>query len=156
MTLIDELKEKVQDCVVTILVGSEIDLVHLRVKRRNRDFLIEVFVDKPLGGITLQQCAELNKIIIQKIDEGNLVAGIAGNYFLEVCSPGIDWPMKTEKDFLRALNRRVRVFLNEPVDRHLEFEGVVQAVSHEDVSMGMKQGVMAIPFSNIRKGIQVV
>ncbi len=153
MMLIDELKEKVQDCVVTILVGSEFDFVHLRVKRRNRDFLIEVFVDKPRGGITLQQCAELNKIIIHKIDEANLVAG---NYFLEVCSPGIDWPMKTEKDFLRALNRRVRVHLNEPVDHQFEFEGSIQTVSQEGVMVGMKQGVMAIPFSNIRKGIQVV
>lgn len=130
-----------------------LELVGLEVQRNNRTLMIEVFADRPRGGITIDECAAINRQVVNKIEEGLL---IADDYSLAVSSPGLDWPLKTDKDFLRTIDRPVRFHLAEAIDGKIEYSGTVRRVEGENVMVELNEKEIAIPIKGIRKAVQVI
>ena len=89
--------------------GAELVEIVLGGGRRRR--MLRVFVDRP-GGITVDECARLNRLIGGALDIEDL---IEGSYVLEVSSPGLDRVLKTDRDFARSAGRKVRVILSSGV-----------------------------------------
>jgi ribosome maturation factor RimP len=145
------LTENVQRLIEEILVGTELELVDLRIRRQGRNIVIEALVDRRRGGITLDECAAVNRKIGDLIDARNL---IVESYIIEVNSPGIDRPLKTEKDFLRNLGRRVRVYLSESVGSKMEYEAVVREVLPNRIILEQGENHLEIPLEKIHKGVQ--
>ena len=48
---------------------------------------------------------------------------ISENYVFEVSSPGLDRPLKKEKDFARSIGKEVEIKLFKPVNKQKEFIG---------------------------------
>ncbi len=82
---------------------SGAELVDMGFRKAKGRSVFTIVADKP-GGITLDECAAINHALSSLFDEL-----IEGSYFLEVNSPGLDRPIKSEKDFVRAVGEMVRV-----------------------------------------------
>jgi len=54
-------------------------------------------------------------------------------YTLEVSSPGLDRPLRNERDFVRFAGRWAKVVMSEPVDRQTAFAGRITGVDTGDV-----------------------
>ena len=54
----------------------------------------------------MDDCARASRAIEARLDAGNL---FAGRYVLEVSSPGIERPLRTEADWRRFTGRRARL-----------------------------------------------
>jgi len=54
--------------------------------------VLRIMADHPHGGITMDECSRLNLEIGDILEEGNV---IQSHYILEVCSPGLDRPLRT-------------------------------------------------------------
>ena len=93
-------------------LGAE--LVDISFRRSGRRSVLVIIADKP-NGITLDGCAEINRALSQYFDALSDEAGFLSTpYYLEVNSPGLDRPLKTEGDFRSVAGQRVRVaFKNE-------------------------------------------
>ncbi|MCX5711970.1 MAG: ribosome maturation factor, partial [Candidatus Omnitrophica bacterium] len=63
----------------------DMELVELIYRQEGRDLVLRLLVDYPEGGITIGECAELNRSVGIMLDEKNI---IEQNYILEVSSPG--------------------------------------------------------------------
>ncbi|MDR3084997.1 MAG: hypothetical protein LBU47_01645, partial [Christensenellaceae bacterium] len=61
-----------------------------------------------------------------------LVAELDFDY-LEVSSPGIDRPLKTERDYLRAKGKRIKISLYRARDGHKAFSGELIGLENEEV-----------------------
>ena len=95
------------------IARSGAELVEILYRRSGQRSVLTFLVDKK-GGITLEECAEVNRRLGAYFDQlaeiGPLEAGfLQGSYFLEVNSPGLDRPLKTPKDFQRVLGETLRV-----------------------------------------------
>jgi ribosome maturation factor RimP len=77
-------------------------------------------------------------------------------YILEVSSPGLDRPLKSRNDFLRCINRKVRVFLNEPINGKSELEGVITEVKDDSVYIVINTESIEVPLSKVAKAKQVI
>jgi ribosome maturation factor RimP len=64
-----------------------------------------------IDGVTLADCVEVSRDVSSVLDVAEL---IAQRYHLEVSSPGLDRPLRTEADFRRFVGRLSRVKLAEP------------------------------------------
>ena len=64
---------------------------------------LRIYIDKP-EGITLNDCEAYHRAIMPQLEQLDYD-------FLEVSSPGIDRPLKKDKDFERALGEEVEVHL---------------------------------------------
>jgi ribosome maturation factor RimP len=130
------------------LKERDLDFVDLIYRYEGKDLYLRVLTDKFNGGINKDEFARLNRELGNILDEKNF---LESRYILEVSSPGLDRLLKTENDFKRALNKRVRFFLNDYINGKLEWEGVVSKVEGELVSVDTGNGLIEVPLVKINK-----
>jgi len=126
----------------------DLDFVELIYRYEGRDLFLRVLVDKFEGGITLDECARLNRELGNILDEKNI---LENRFILEVSSPGLDRNLKTENDFKRSINKRVRFFLNDYINGKLEWEGIVNKVEGPVVFVDTGNGLIELPLVKINK-----
>lgn len=82
---------------------------------------------------------------------------IAGRHdYLSVSSPGLDRPLKTDRDFTRALNAEIEVRLFAPVDKQKRFTGVLEAFDEEKIQLAAGKQSRLIERKNIALARYVV
>jgi len=60
---------------------------------------------------------------------------LRGSYLLEVQSPGLDRPLRTERDFTRLTGKTVRVTWKDPAGRVVTRAGEIVSAGPETVSL---------------------
>lgn len=148
-----ELSEKIKATVSDLVKDSGYELIDLSLRKVSGVLNLQFLVDRPAGGISLKECASLNEQLGGLLDRENI---LDERYILEVSSPGVDRPLKNEKDFLRAKGRYIRVFLGEPHDGKIEWEGSIDNVNEGILSLNTAGAVRNIPLSKINKAKQVI
>ncbi len=148
-----EIIAELKDIIGDYLKIQRLDLVDLILRHEGRDLIVRILVDRPEGGITLDECFGLNVQISNLLDEKDI---LQTRYILEVASPGLDRPLKTKNDFSRCVDKKARFFLNEPVNGKIEFEGVINKVENDSVYIGNNNEIIEIPLTKINKAKQVI
>ena len=113
---------------------------------------LRVFIDHP-DGVNLAMCERVTM----------LLNDMRERYSLEVSSPGTERPLTKPAHFRRFVGRRARVRTRHPrpVERPRETGGEAQQVrsftgelvgaSEQEVTLAADGGVIAIPYSDIRR-----
>ena len=148
-----EIIAELRDIIGSYIKEQGLDLVDLVYRYEGKGLFLRILVDKPEGGISLDDCAYLNNEISRILDEKNI---LQERYILEVASPGLDRPLTTKKDFLRCMNKKARFFLNELVEERRELEGIINSVDDEAVYIDSQGRVIKIPLSKINKAKRVI
>ena len=157
----DELLDKIKQVVQGYIEGLGYELVDLSLSKIRGDINLRVLTDKPRGGISLKECADLNLGLSAILDRENT---LGEGYVLEVSSPGIDRPLTSRKDFLRAGERQIRVVLSEPIEGKHEITGIITKVeddylfldSGKKIIDGECSRTIKIPLNKIKKAKQVI
>lgn len=126
------------------MVGLGYELVDLELANRGK--LVRVFVDKPPGGVNVDDCVAISDHLsrlfaVENIDYDRL----------EVSSPGLDRPLKRPKDFQRFSGSRAQVKLRIPVNGRKRFVGLLQEVKDRSFNLNADGEVIEIEFSDIEK-----
>jgi ribosome maturation factor RimP len=147
------ISEDLKKVINPILEEADAELVELDLVRTSGQVIVRLFVDKIEGGISLDECALINKRLGDILDEQNI---IADRYILEVSSPGLDRPLKTKNDFRRCTNKKVKFFLREPIKGKVEWDGAIINVTDDEVSAQIAGDVVQIPLAKINKAKQLL
>jgi ribosome maturation factor RimP len=147
------LKEELKAVIEEYLKDKNIELVDLIFRPEGGNLVLRILVDKPEGGINLEECALLNEAISMMLDEKGL---LQDRYILEVSSPGIDRPLANKNDFSRCIFRNVKIFLKEPINGMWEPEGVISSVTDAAVFLEMDGQNLEVPFSKINRAKQII
>lgn len=107
-----KVEEIVQEFAIPILDQLEYELVDVEYVKEGNNWYLRIYIDKP-GGVTIDDCQQASEQISDKLDE---VDPIPHNYFLEVSSPGLDRPLKKEKDFEKYKGYKVDIKLYKPIN----------------------------------------
>lgn len=148
-TLVAELK----DLAGNYLKIQNIEVVDFIFRYEGRDLVLRILVDNPEGGISLDECAYLNKEISRVLDERDI---IKESFILEVSSPGLNRALKTKSDFLRCKNKNVRFILSEKINGKGEFVAAINTATDDSVSVSLAGQEIVIPFSRIIKAAQTL
>lgn len=100
------------EVIESLIKDTEYELVDVEYKKEGSNNFLRVFVDK-VGGITLDDCQNISKEISDELDKTD---PIKQAYYLEVSSPGLDRPLKNDKDLKRNIDKDVEVKLYEAMD----------------------------------------
>ena len=149
----EEIHEKIVVVAAPIVAEAGLELVELIIAHSNHGYTIEILIDRPAGGISLEECALVNKRVSEELE---LAQSITVDFDLVVASPGLDRLLKNEKDFKRVMNVRVRFVLTEKVEGKGEYSGKVKEVRSEDVLVATKKLEIRIPYSKILKAVQII
>jgi ribosome maturation factor RimP len=144
---VNDLEERVRSLAEPVLTRHGAELVDVQV-RRGRTQLIRIVADQP-GGITLEVCARVSSELSRMLDVDD---PIEGRYTLEVTSPGLDRPLRTEADFRKQAGKRVKVVLAS--GRHEE--GTVEDVGSDRVRLMRADGTVEVAYADIAKATLVL
>jgi ribosome maturation factor RimP len=96
---------RVEQEIEKIVESEGMELVHLEYKRQGRGYLLRIDIDKE-GGVTLDDCTLISQQVSTWLDVEDPVAG---EYELQVSSPGLDRKFYRDSDYEKFIGRLVRV-----------------------------------------------
>ena len=107
------------------------ELVDVEFLKEGVHWYLRVFIDKE-GGISHEDCEAVNGPVNRMLDEKD---PIEQPFFLEVSSPGLERPLKTPRDYDKALGSLVEISLYRPVDGIKHLEGILDAWHPDRVAL---------------------
>lgn len=93
------------------------ELVDVSLDKEGAGKYLRLYIDKP-EGISLDDCEAYHRAIQPQLEDYDYD-------FLEVSSPGIDRPLKKDRDFERAIGSEVEVHFFKAVDGQKQLTGVL-------------------------------
>lgn len=101
------------------------ELVDVCLDREPAGKYLRLYIDKP-EGITLDDCEAYHRAIQPQLEDYDYD-------FLEVSSPGIDRPLKKDRDFERAIGSEVEVRLFRAMDGVKQLSGMLADFDRSDI-----------------------
>lgn len=109
---------EIQEALAPIAEEQAIEIVEVEFKQ-GREPALTVYIDRE-GGVDLDACEKFHRAIDPVLDELDPTFGAA--YTLNVSSPGLDRPLKTQRDFDKCMGEKVEVKLFAPMQGKKYFE----------------------------------
>lgn len=97
------------------------DLVDLEFAKENGSHFLRFYIGKP-EGISIDDCQRVSEIVGERLDE---LDPIQESYYLEVSSPGLDRPLKTDKDLKRNIGEEIEINLYKNFEGKKKYIGVL-------------------------------
>jgi len=109
-----------------------IELVDVCLDKESTGKFLRIYIDMP-EGVTLDDCERYHRAIQPEVESYDYD-------YLEVSSPGIDRPLKKDRDFERALGSEVEVHLFKAVDGVKNLNGILADFSKDEIVLDTPAG----------------
>jgi len=113
------IQQVITELATPIVEALNYELVDVEFIKEGTNWYLRVYIDKP-SGIGIDDCQAVSEKISEVLDEKDPIEQC---YYLEVSSPGLERPLKTERDFIKYKGELVEVKLFKPIDGKKIFEG---------------------------------
>src|SRR5699024_545367 len=127
----EEYEQKAEALLAPIVEEAGFELVDVEYVKEGGNWYLRGYIDKT-GGITVNDCEAVSRIFSDRLDEDDF---IEDSYIMEISSPGLDRPLKKDKDFARSMGKAVEIRTYRPIDRQKEFSGVLTAYDDNSVTI---------------------
>jgi ribosome maturation factor RimP len=138
-------RARVRAVIEPVVAAAGYDLEDVTLSRAGRRHLVRILVDAD-GGITLDDVAVVSRDISAALDAAEEAAGevLAGEYQLEVGSPGVDRPLTAPRHWRRNVGRLVRVGGR---------TGRVLAADDEGIVLDVDGTSLELPYADLGEGL---
>lgn len=134
-----EIIDRVREIAEVYLKEHVIELIDIVFRREGPVLVLRIIADTA-GGITVSECTGLNKFLSEALDREDV---IQDRYTLEVSSPGLDSPIKTNRDFERSMGKELEFTTFEAIDDRKTHEGVLVGMDKDNVVIE-RQGISTV------------
>ena len=116
-------QENLYQALSTLISPLGYELVHLEIQNQKQKVLrlfIDRLADQPEqenASISVEDCANVSRAIDEPLDQMPEIDEVfhGGSYDLEVSSPGVDRPLRSQKDFIKFQGKEARVHVFRPL-----------------------------------------
>jgi ribosome maturation factor RimP len=123
--------------------GLGYEVVDLEVSQHGKFF--RVFIDKS-GGITVDDCATVSNHLTRLFS-----AEMIDYDRLEVSSPGLDRPLKSQQDFNRFQGEVAKVRIRMPMNGQRRFQGTIKEATGTGFALEVDGNILNFDFENLDK-----
>ena len=127
----EEYEQKTEAILTPIVESRGFELVDVEYVKEAGTWYLRGYIDMP-GGITVYDCEDISRAFSDILDEQDF---IEDSYIMEISSPGLDRPLKKEKDFKRSLGKLVEIRTYRPIEKQKEFCGILNAYDSNSVTI---------------------
>ncbi len=125
--------EEIESALQPIATEQGLEIVEVEFKQ-GREPALTVYIDKD-GGVDLDACEKFHRAIDPVLDEVDPTEGAP--YTLNVSSPGLDRPLKTDRDYQKCIGEKVEVKLFAPMQGRKLIEAVL--VGHDNACVHLEE-----------------
>lgn len=145
--------------------GAGLELVELQWNRESEGWVLRVFIDRPEGPsvpgeakgsaeasvfepmyVSHEDCELISRDLSATLDVAD---AIHHAYRLEVSSPGIDRPLRRERDFVRFAGREAKIRTTDAVDGRRNFSGILREAKDGLVQIDCEGRSYQLPIATI-------
>ncbi|OQY09627.1 MAG: ribosome maturation factor [Fusobacteriia bacterium 4572_132] len=138
--------KKIEKFVSEKAENMALELVDVEYMQDGAYWYVRIYVDKE-GGVGLDDCKMLSKKIEDEVDKM-----IKREFFLEVSSPGLERPLKKEKDFIRFQGEKVNILLKNRIDGARRHEGIMEKYENKKIYLKCDDDKLCeIPYEEVKK-----
>ncbi len=143
------LSDRIAAMIEPALTAMGYEIVRVQLGGGRHSATLQIMCDRLDGqALTLDDCAKISRLASAVLDVED---PIAGEYTLEVSSPGLDRPLTRPKDFERFAGAEARVELSLPVDGQRRFKGVLRGLDDDAVILETGDGRCRFALADIEK-----
>ena len=132
--------DQVTEFAKPIVEANGCSLWDVEYVREGSERFLRVYIDKE-GGVDIDDCERVHRAIDPVLDEKD---PIAESYHFEVCSAGLERPLKRASDFEKFMDSPVLVKLYRPRNGLKELPGILRG--YEDGRVTLEAGKETITF----------
>jgi ribosome maturation factor RimP len=142
-------KAKIEDIVYELCKPVtdrlNFELVEVEYKKEGGEWYLRIYIDKE-GGITIDDCQMVSEEVSELLDKAD---PIDNSYIFEVSSPGIERPLKTERDYQKAMGKLVEAKLFAPMNGKKVIEGILTGYTADTVELDQNNSKIVLDKSQI-------
>jgi ribosome maturation factor RimP len=127
----EDYEKRAEEILAPIVENCGFELVDVEYVKEAGNWYLRGYIDKP-GGITVNDCEAVSRLFSDKLDANDF---IEDSYIMEISSPGLDRPLKKEKDFARSIGKLVEIRTYRPIEKQKEFCGILSAYDSNSVTI---------------------
>lgn len=143
-----EIMAKISQIGGRVIGGMGLEMVSIDLERQRGSWFLRFFIDKP-GGVTLEDCQSVSRQLGVELDVEDV---ITDRYTLEVSSPGLDRPLRSDEDYHRFAGKLAAIHTFEPIQGRRHFVGLLRSLEDGVVTIVDAEGhPWEIPRSLISK-----
>jgi ribosome maturation factor RimP len=139
--------KEISQLIEPILDEMDVELVDVEYLSYHGRWIVRIYVDKE-GGITVDDCARVSREIDEIID----IKGVIHHaYVLEVSSPGLNRPLKKEKDFQRAVGKKIKARISVPLKGRRHFTGYLKDFRNGTLYLEVENNLVPLSRRDVEK-----
>ena len=143
----------VKPYIEEIVTSNNLHLYDLEFVKEDGMWFLRVSIEKDDGTMDFETAEVISNLVSAKLDE---LDPIEHENVLDVCSPGIERPIRNKEEFVNNLNNYITVYLKEEdANEKDSYTGDLVEVNEESITMSYKDKTRSkkiiIAFENIEK-----
>ncbi len=144
------LEQRITDIISPVIEDMGFALVQAKmVSEGGRNILMVLAEDPETHNLGVDDCAKLSRAVSAIMDVED---PIAGEYILEMSSPGIDRPLTRAKDFETYKGFEAKIELDMPIEGQKKFRGFIDGLGeNKEISLKTDQGMVAFSVDSVHK-----
>ena len=142
-----EIIDRVSSIATPVLFNEGMELVEIEYRREAKGRVLRLYIDKE-EGVSIDDCTHISQEIGRSLDVEDF---IPTPYTLEVSSPGLTRPLKSEKDFIKYRDHLIKVKTIDPIGNQRRFKGRLLGFSENRIEIEVDGGIIHIPLANVAK-----
>ncbi len=134
--------------VEPIIEDQGMELVDLEFHRERSGWVLRLLIDRA-EGVTVDDCADISGRVGAILDVKDI---IDVSYVLEVSSPGVNRPLRKEKDFQRFTGHHISLKTVQSIDGQKNFKGQLTGLREDKLIFRCDAGrELKIPMGNVAR-----
>lgn len=129
----------VESILENFLSEHGLELYHVEYIKQGKDWYLNVYIDIADSSryVSTEDCERVSRYLSEQLDQSGRMNG---QYFLVVCSPGMDRQLYEQKDYDRFAGELVDVRLYKKVNGKKEYQGVLVGLTDGNVVIRESDG----------------
>ena len=139
--------DRLKALIEPVVTAFGCELWGLEFSAAGRHGLLRVYIDKP-DGIGIQDCERVSRQLGSLLDVEN---PIAGEYTLEVSSPGLDRPLYELDQFRQFVGSDINLRLRTAFEGRRKFQGRLVAVEKDEIVIVVDDHEYLFPHAGVER-----
>lgn len=153
---------RVREIAARVASGYGLEIFDVQLRREAIGTVLRVIIDRPDRGVPeapedavgIEECQQVSRDLsaVLDVEEGEVdEPALAGQYTLEVSSPGLDRPLRHEADYRRFTGRLAKLVTTGPIDGQSAFAGRIAGVDAGHVVLEEGRRTHRVPLAQVKR-----
>ena len=142
-----------EEQVVPVIENMGYEVVEVEYVKKSDGMNLTFYIDNEKG-VQIEDCEKVSKAIDSLLDELNPTDD--SPYILSVSSPGLDRPLKSDRDLKRNIDKEISITLFAKLDGQKKFEGKLINFDEKTITISVQDKALTIEREKIAHIVPII